>query len=277
MKTLYAFMLFLFTWTCAQSQGFSVEALGGPAMLMGGDFKMENPTDSNSTVAFDKDATIGFAAGISGAYYFNENIGLSLGLQYATQGQKYKDYHFFSYVTYTKETSLSYLRLPLMLNYVTSNQYLLSFRAQAGLYAGMLLNYTDESSFTVFNGEAGSVNAEGETATTQYVSPIEPLLSFTDKGKFSKKPFKSTDFGVTAGVGLHINVSDAIEVPVLFTINMGLADVKEKASAFRYAGGQGDEVLYWQTISSTPEHTQFRNMSFAVMAGVKYNFDIMNQ
>lgn len=91
----------------------------------GGDWELGINFTPNSSHIFNKnDAdvsgmerpfTFGFNVGAMATYYFNENIGLAFGLQFAQAGQKYKYDLLGTKVDASRE--LGYLRIPVLVHF----------------------------------------------------------------------------------------------------------------------------------------------------------------
>ena len=85
--------------------------------------KLFDPTKAEGSYDATLRPIVSFAGGIEGEYGINDNLGLSLGLLFATQGAKTKDNMF--------KITENYLNVPIMLEYYPFTNIGLAFKAGA--------------------------------------------------------------------------------------------------------------------------------------------------
>jgi hypothetical protein len=275
-KTLLTLLLSCIIATTAFAQkGLSLEIIAEPGSSMGGDFQVPaDITSPNSAfVNMQKSFTFGFSGGVTLGYYFEDNMGLSLGLLYSGQGQKYDDFIWYipgASLTWQRKVTLNYLKIPFLYNYIASPDKAISFRLSAGFYVAFLVGYTDENILSASNGEHLAMTADGQTLTQSYSDPNNSSNNYTDVGTFLSKPFNSSDVGATIAAGLQFKLSDKISIPVMINYQTGFSDIKNRSSSYQFSGS-GGSGLYWDDGSSSGQNETltFHNSNLGLFLGLK--------
>ncbi len=107
------------TWYVTPKAGFSVADLTG---------KLYDPSKVDGTYDATLRPLFGFTAGVDFMYAWDDNFGVSVGLNYARQGAKTKDDLF--------RVSMDYINIPVMFNYYPFSD--LGLAIKAGVELGLL-------------------------------------------------------------------------------------------------------------------------------------------
>ena len=275
-KLLLVFALFVFTiQTYAQSK-MSIDYIISSGQSYGGDFKVPQsvPYSNSNWDKLEKSQTFGINTGVAFSYYFNDNIGTSLGLLYSHQGQQHRGHIWSmdnSWVTYDRGTSLNYLKVPVQFHYILNpNKSDLSFIFSAGFYLGFLLKYEINDEFAGSDKSRVTSIAKGSTLTKTLIENNEVT---TQSAAFvNGNPFKKNDFGGILGFGIQLKLSDKISVPIMLNYTTGFMDVKNKTSQFTL-DNVSNAKLYWQNDNNdSPNATlAYRNSFWGIGIGLKYN------
>lgn len=164
-------------------------------------------TVGNDAVDLDTKPNFGFIAGIFGQYNFNSNYSLKLAANYQQKGSKLEisqqDIKGNDYVLDGK-LKLEYITIPLLFrgNFGSTG---VKFFANAGPYLGILMT-----------------NKTTIDANTQYNEPGRTVDN-TDSTK-------STDFGVTAGIGLQIPIATKSALTFEIRDDIGLTNISDYTS-----------------------------------------------
>ncbi len=273
-------LLTLFTligWNAKAQKGFSVEIFAQPGLTMGGEYDVDksNGIGNPSYDALSKKSTVGVGAGVNMGYFFMQEVGVSVGLGYAHQGQNYKDYtQSFDVLgtsysaTLTRTVSLNYLKIPVQIHFVSAPDKAISFTMAAGFYVGLLLGYDDENKGS---GNFGSSSAIAKGSSYD-VSSSSTFGTSSSSRTFSGKPYNSTDFGGLIGAGLQFRLSDNVSLPIMLNYQIGFSDIKNKSSVL-VGNGNTTTDFYWedQGGSSSPnKNLAFRNSMLGLMIGLKF-------
>ena len=224
--------------------------------------------DKHRVISMKKSFTFGMDAGASFGYNFADEMGVSMGLFYSKQGQRYKDYTWIlgsDFATWSRSVSLNYLKIPMQFNYILHPKQKISFTASAGFYLSFLLGYVDKNSLIASDGSDITATAKGKTYTMSDGSSSE-TADFKNG-----KPYKSADFGFLLGAGVQFNLTDKISIPLGLYYQVGFIDVKNKTC--QYTDSSGDSYLFWQDTDDTnPNGTlAYHNSSLELKIGVKIN------
>lgn len=228
----------LITTTAFTQKGYYLQfAIQPGSSSISSDWKL---TDGSNVLTFEKAFTFSFETGVNLGYNFTDNLGVSVGLFYASQGQNYKDasnnkqYYVGPDLlntetnTYSNDIRLSYLKFPFKFIFIINPEKSLSFSGYAGFYLGFLTGYnqsitythTDSYSDGTVNSDISSVVLEGTTYTTSNNS------SFTSKQyDLIEKPFKSTNFGLTLGAGIQQKLSDKLSLQFMLNYQAGFETI----------------------------------------------------
>ncbi len=164
-------------------------------------------TVGNNAVDLDTKPNFGFIAGIFGQYNFNSNYSLKLAANYQQKGSKLEisqqDLQGYDYVLDGK-LKLEYITIPLLFR-GTFGSTGVKFFANAGPYLGILMT-----------------NKTTIDANTQYNEPGRTVDN-TDSTK-------STDFGVSAGIGLLIPIATKSALTFEIRDDIGLTNISDYTS-----------------------------------------------
>jgi hypothetical protein len=252
-------------------RGINIQILVDPGLTMGG--KYEVPKDPLSEdpgwETMKKSVSFGLNAGLAIGYNFSDALGVSLGLQYAKQGQHYKDYQWTiqnESATWSRKVNLNYLRIPLQLNYILKPENKISYYISAGVYVGILLGYNDENKLSASDGSEMTATAKGDNYTQTYNGDSQSAI-FIDG-----KPYKSVDFGGLISAGLQVNLSEKISIPIGIIYHYGFLDVKNKSCQFKQ-NNSSDTYLFWQNgANNSPNATDsYHNSLLALRLGIRIN------
>jgi hypothetical protein len=278
-KLMFLTTLLILTIASYAQQGLNIEILAQPGINMGGDFQVPLAvTNLNSAfVNMSKASTYGVNVGAKIGYNFNDKLGISLGLLYALQGQKYQDYtwsnvngggYYIGYntgynITFSRTVSLNYFKIPVLINLLTTKaDEKVSFICSAGFYFGFLLSYDDVSKIASTNGNESTLTADGSSYTVTGSNP--------ESGLFISKPYKSADIGGVLALGLQFKLSDKICMPLMLNYQIGFFDIKNDASQYSQSGASN--AFYWQpwTANNDPNQTlSYHNSSLGLTIGIK--------
>ena len=219
----------LITTTAFAQKGYYLQfAIQPGSSSISGDWKLDLGGSNNT---FEKGFTFSFETGVNGGYNFTDNLGVSIGLFYASQGQNYKEFS-----TITNDISLSYLKIPFKLNFTLNPENQLSFSGFAGFYLGFLTAY-NQTMTQSYNNTLYTVVAEGSTLTETISSS-----SFSTQYDFVEKPFNSTNFGITLGAGVQKKLTDDLSIQFMLNYQAGFGDIKNVAS--QYVVGNHNDNFY---------------------------------
>jgi hypothetical protein len=263
-----AFAIAIFIKTFAQ-EGINFQLFGqAHSKMISGDYFRED--FSTKDVAMEKKFSIGYQGGISGGYGFNDNMGVSLGLLYSAQGQNYSDFeeevnndgH-----TFKRKVALNYLTIPVHFTFTADPSAMLSFSAFAGFYFSSLLSYNDEITLQYSESQASTFDG---TAT---VSADDYKWEYTDHGAHSNQtfnlksqPYKSSDFGISAGAGVDLQLVDNVYLPLMLTYQLGLADIKNNSSTVEH---DGITESYWEKFSKRNGSEKLSNSTLGLRIALK--------
>lgn len=267
----------LITTTAFAQKGYYLQFVIQPgSSSISGDWKS---TDGSDVLTFKKGFTFSFETGVNAGYNFTDNLGVSVGLLFASQGQNYKDasntkqYYVGPDIlntetnTYSNDIRFSYLKFPFKFNFISNPEKSLSFSGYAGFYLGFLTGYNQSITYThtdsyndgTVNSNISSVVLEGTTYTTTNNS------SFSSKQyDLIEKPFNSTNFGLTLGAGIQQKLSDKLSLQLMLNYQLGFGDVKNVASQYR-SGSQAINVYKTNDQNRLVSH---KNSVLGLMIGI---------
>lgn len=228
-KSLFILMISVFT--CANvfaQKGLNLSVTIQPgASFITGDWKLPPMDDEEMT--FEKSFTFGFEGGVNGGYNFTDNLGVSVGMLYSHQGQKYKDLVVsddYGSISLNQDINLSYLKIPMRFNFNTDPQASISFTGYAGFYLGFLTGYKQTLTGTGTDNYSNfdmTLVRKGKTQT-------ETDGSDSEQYDLDEKPFKSTNFGMTIGGGVQKKLADKLYLQFMINYQLGFGDIKNLQS-----------------------------------------------
>jgi hypothetical protein len=230
MKKILIFLLFIsFGYGCVFAQkGFNIQVVLQPgASFIFGD-KFSRTSTSYTSASIKKNFTFGFEGGVNGGYNFTKDFGLSLGALYSRQGQYYYDYKLIELgnstpTTLKNKVSLSYIKIPLRLNFNGDPGKLISFTCYAGVYLEVLLTYKDTYKKTHSDSYYTQIMESDEVRIDYGNSLVNNSISYELIGK----PFKSINYGVTAGAGIQTRLSEKLSLQFMLNYELGIGDIKD--------------------------------------------------
>jgi hypothetical protein len=262
--------------TSAQ-KGFNLEWIVAPGISMGADYVApvyyaSGPTDAQY---LEKDITIGFNLGTGFSYFFTDKNGISLHILYSKQGQKYKEYiiPYSNTEKFNDEVTLNYIKIPIQFQYLHNAEKKISFAFSAGVYGAFLVDYEDHFSHFDESGQGLTGKASGDKLKVSLLlaAPYSSLGGDITY-QFNEKPFTTTDFGISCGVGMQVKLSEQMMLPVMVNFQRGLTNIKNLNSYFIAPGASGysSHVSYWQdTFSDNPG--AYNNSLISLLVGLKIN------
>jgi hypothetical protein len=267
---LLAFALFN---TASAQEGLHLAILAQvQSKTIGGDFYVGNFQGNNS--ALKKELAMGYQAGIAFGYGFSDNIGVNLGAYYSVQGQDYADFtETINDLTHNfkRSVSLNYLKIPIHATYISDPTAAVAFSAFGGFYYAVLLSYTDKYTLQYATPQEmlfdGSATVTGDNYKWEYTNHGDHYLeAYNMKGR----PYEDNDYGISAGAGIVLRISDMVYLPVMATYQLGLADIKNhSASETRYS----ETVTYWDEHSEKNMSEKYSTSSIGLMVGLKLLID----
>ena len=200
-KLFFILLLALGVGNIYAQKGLSLEIIAQPGISFGGEFDVTKSLTSTDTwVAMDKSLTVNMNMGAELGYNFTDNMGVSLGLLYSHQGQKFSDYSWTignETVSWGRSVSLNYLKIPIQFNYISTPVQNMSFIFSTGFYLGFLMSYTDENIVSASDGSNFTSTANGTTYTQTNGTKTESAAFVNGN------PFNSFDFGGILSAGLQ--------------------------------------------------------------------------
>lgn len=171
----------------------------------------------------DIDMTFGGNFGLKVQYYFNDKVGLELGVQKAGHNQKYTG-DVSSTLTYDQKVKLRYMEVPLLLR-----------------LGG------DKGAYFEFGPQFSFLNKATETYE---LSTANPLVDYSDKD--IKNNLNSTNIGILVGFGVDIDASESFTITAGLRLGYGFSDVTKK-----YSEAEATALLFSDNLSkmSADAHT----------------------
>lgn len=243
-----------------QAQDFRVGLTGG---LNSTWLLNKNVFDANDEL--DVASTFGGRVGIEGIYSFNENLGVSLGVNFLSKhNQKFTGKDLLGDSTFDARASLSYIDIPLLFRLTSKGGSYFEIGPQIGLLGKNTFDYTKKSS-----------------------TGNESKLNYKDKSFDAS--YNKTDIALVFGFGADIDVSENIFITAGIRLGYGFTDVTtESADANKLGaevvkGNQISPLDYWAhyedagTTGSATNPSTFNyektNRAFAGLhLGVSYKF-----
>jgi len=186
--------------------------------------------------------TVSIEAGTIFNYNFSDKTGIGFGLLYSKQGQTYKDYLLKSTtnITFSRRVSLSFLKIPFLLQFNPNPDKMFSFIADAGFYWAILFYYDDHNevngdysygySTSYHNLLTQDASGDSYVEASLYQGHYG-LATLGYGGTFIDKPYKS-DFGGSVAAGLKIKFKDNYSLVTMFSYQKGLVNIKNTNSAY---------------------------------------------
>jgi len=236
---------------------------------------MPESVDDPGFTNLSRDFTMVLKFGLDAGYNFTDKLGVSAGLFYTQQGQKYKDRVYTiapgNTITFQRKASLTYLQVPIQFHFISDYNKKITWFLSAGLYMGFLTGYTDERTYDYSLGRNISAVASGDQFNVDDADILEESNITSD---FIDQPFKNFDWGGIAAAGLQFRLSQRISLPIGISYQYGFVNVKNNAS--RYTTGKStNEYEYWQypMNSGNPNiSVDYHNSLLGIQIGLKYSF-----
>ena len=259
----------LFSVTAFAQKGFNLQLIlqPGTSIISGNWMVPEEKIDPehNNT---PRKITFGFEGGINGGYDFSDNFGLSLGLYYSHQGQDYKNYTWvITNTTYERKIKLSSLKIPLKLNFNSSQKKNTSIIGFVGIYYGALIDYNDKTIET-YNNTPGAYDTYVIKGNTS-VSTLTNNNSITYKSDLTENIYKN-DFGLTIGTGVQRKISQNLVLMVVLNYERGITDIRNLSSKYK----DSSDIYY--SANNVNTEIEKRNSMFGLIIGLKKSFGNKN-
>ncbi|NVN94789.1 MAG: outer membrane beta-barrel protein [Bacteroidetes bacterium] len=238
-------------------KGFSIEYFGQPGISMGGEYYAHT-----IDISIKKTFTFNMKYGVLLGYNFNNNLGVSAGIHLDHLGQNYDDLansdNGYIY-TEGKSISLTYFKIPFLINYTVNPKKQISFTFSTGIYFGFLYSYEDKYKYSSGSG-FDYTTANGSSFTSDYNNISTSFVN--------GNPYNTTDFGGILAAGIQFNLSENISIPIMLNYNIGFSDIKNEASQYTYINST---KLYWGNGKDQNSTLAFHNSSFGLKIGFKIN------
>jgi len=202
-----------------------------------------NQDDSDAGPNLDYQTTWGFAGGLTVAYHFTDYLGVGLDVLYSSQGQKYKGTE--SGTNLSAQTTLNYLKLPLLFRFNSDPNSPVQFSFFAGPQANLLLSYTDKAEVTG-GGITWTFETQNQEKTTTFSGPG---TTFTDKTSLTAKAYKPLTLGAVVGLGAGFKLTEELLLGVHVRLDYIFGDVENKDCKVNHplAGvGATHQDPYWE-------------------------------
>jgi hypothetical protein len=242
-------------------KGITIQVTASPGFTMGGKYEIYKRYSSgiggqSGWSPLGKSLTFGFDAGASFGYYFSDKLGLTLGILYSQQGQKYD--------TFDRAVRMNYLKVPFQFIFVANTKKAVTFAVSAGIYYSYLLSYSDKNTEVATNRPDKTYEAKGNSYTVKTGSVS------VSTGFINGNPYKSYDLGGIVALGLQIRLSSRMSVPILLTYEYGFMDIKNKDCKYRFEGS-ADEKYFWKPGGNEDPNagTPYHNSSVKLSVGLK--------
>lgn len=230
-----------------------------------------NQDDSDAGPNLDYEVTWGFAGGLTVAYNFTDYLGVGLDVLYSSQGQKYKG--TLTAGTYTAQTRLNYLKLPLLLRFNSDPNSPVQFSFFIGPQANLLLSYTDEKIETYATGQRTTTEVKGTEMTSS--GTTEELTA---------KIYKPFTLGAALGLGVGFKLSDELLLSLHFRGDYAFGDTENKEAKIDHTHHGGGQDPYWSVkpkygASDTPAPAGYTRpatqaITGGFMLGLTYNLPV---
>lgn len=197
-----------------------------------------NQDDSDAGPNLDYEKTWGFAGGLTLGYNFTDYLGVGLDVLYSNQGQKYKGTE--SGENLTAQTTLNYLKLPLLLRFNSDPNSPVQFSFFAGPQANLLLSYRDKAEIT-----GGGVATTLETQNQEFTETVSFLgIKDMHKHNLTAKAYQPLTLGAVVGLGAGFKLTDELLLGVHVRFDYAFGDVENKDSKVNGGGGPAADP-YW--------------------------------
>lgn len=220
----------------AQEGTFKIGVVGLPQITW-----LLNQDDSDAGPNLDYVSTWGFAGGLTAAYNFTDYLGVGLDVLYSSQGQKYKG--TVSGADWTAQTSLNYLKLPLLFRFNSDPNSPVQFNFFIGPQLNYLLSYKDR-----FESKSSISSERAEVSGTEYVYTITVGgVSTTDKEELTEYAYKRLSFGAALGLGVGFKLTDELQLTLHFRGDYAFGDAENKNAEIDHTSHGGmHQAPYWE-------------------------------
>ncbi|MEN3040516.1 MAG: outer membrane beta-barrel protein [Bacteroidia bacterium] len=234
-----------------------------------------NQDDSDAGPELDYVSTWGFAGGLTLGYNFTDYVGLGLDVLYSRQGQKYKGRE--SNTDLNAQTTLNYLKLPLLLRFNSDPNSAVQFSFFMGPQLNLLMSYKEKATFS-----SGSTVLDVEVSGTKYVltTNIPPSLSIRSEEDLTAPIYTSTNFGAAVGLGVGIKLTDELLLSLHFRGDYSFGDVENKDAELPHGNHSHP---YWEQKpkynsvshgSSEEKRPATSAITGGLMLGITYNIPV---
>lgn len=216
-----------------------------------------NADDMNADGRLDPKLMFNYGGGIEIIKWMGYNFGIGTQVNYWMAGMKYTGFDTLSKLNLDATTSLTYIKLPVMLYYRSYNRYYperkLRFNIYMGPYIALMQDAND--SWKITNADK-SVNVKYETTQVDF-SYGNGIVKGKVKSGFVYEPI---DLGFVFGMGVEYRLWRRTTVALSLRTDIGATDVEHKGNI---------EILYNGT--STPVNTYYWGGLYSKYVGNSYN------
>ncbi len=266
--------------------GWYIELLATPGLSMGGKYEVPNDISVPYTdwSEMHKAPTFRLHEGILIGNNFDENMGFSIGVENAPQGQNYKNYNWTLpnniAAQAQKSSNLNYLKIPVLINVVWLRKKRITLCSSFGFYLGFLLNYEDKLKLTESNGDSFYSDATEDIVTqTSVENSVTTMGTYTFQGyattvggrELYNTPFKVREIGGIISFGMSYKLSQTISIPIEAVYQIGFNDVKNEDANVSFGNY---ELYYWQNAySNSPNQSlPYHNGYLGLKTGLVFHF-----
>jgi hypothetical protein len=200
--------------------------------------------DDNTIVNYKKSFSLSYSAGLVINIPTGKGTEINTGFLFSHQPQNYRDENSIKYYSadsltyiYNYNSSysilLNYLKIPIEYAYESDKGKKVSFSCFGGLYFGALFNYTLRRGFS-YNGSRNGQQVDffslSESASSLAITTNTTHDTATHV--LNGEPFNKIDFGISLGVGIKVKISERLSLPLFFTYEIGLVNIKNKYSYY---------------------------------------------
>ncbi len=245
--------LFVFISTMVWAQdwfpllGTQVGVVAGGHMSM-----LNNRDDINADDRLNSETNFKYSFGVERHRWINNNFGYSAQALYSLQGAAYSGYDTLSKLTLAASTSLTYLKLPVLFQYRSYNQYRPNRRLRAniyfGPYAALLTNFVDKMKLT---NSDNTYSSESTVTLLSYSGStnFNGIITKAIPGSFDLPIYKMIDLGFVGGIGAEMRLWKKTVVALTLRADIGATDVENKTTfKVKYDNGSSVETNYWKEL-----------------------------
>jgi hypothetical protein len=198
----------------------------------------------------ERKQTAGFGFGLQFTFHFTDAFSLNSGVLFSTQGQDYEDLTFHtepqSNNTVKYSTSLDYMKIPVLVEYLFNADHKVSYQVYGGMYLGFLSSYEINTQKEIVNDNGDLTYGLDMSAANKNVSAYVNTGTNTNYVHYTltEEPYMTFDYGAQFGAGIVFNCSDKFSIPVSVNYEMSFANLKNPDSSWSSPNGDQSQS-YW--------------------------------